>query len=459
MYFKYILYFILSFSSLNAMLVGTPLINNDLKILREFDIDPAYLTDYNLQKNIQSYLKHTKNKYTQKLNDAYLFIPQIKKILKENQIPSAFLYMVMAESNFILNAHSNKKAKGLWQFMPKTAAFYGLEKNKYIDERMDIIKSTKAAANYLKYLHKRFGKWYLAAIAYNCGSGRLIEGLCRAKIDAYCEDVGYKQCKKDKKILNFRSIISQYQHKKVSFSKLKTVYKVVKNWKYDLDINRLLKVQTIVRRQYIPDESRKYLRKIITLAIMNNEDFLLKDENLHLLNRGISDPIAKIKVKGGVRLATLAQIIGLNLDKLEALNLHIRKSIIPLKKEYYTLYVPYSKLARYNANKQLLDKTIFKSYKVKSGDNLSKIASLYGINYKTIKKYNNLKSNMLKVGQELIIPSYDMLKENQNIYIVKMGDSLSKIAKKYHIAVKKLMVDNKLTTSSIKIGEKLVIKY
>jgi len=459
LYFKVILYLVLIFSSVQAMLVGTPFINNDLKILREFDIDQTYLTDYALQKDIQKYLKHTQKKYTQKLNDAYLFIPQIKKVLKENNIPSAFLYMVMAESNFILNAHSNKKAKGLWQFMPKTAVFYGLEKDSYIDERMDIIKSTQAAAKYLNQLHKRFGKWYLAAIAYNCGSGRLIEGLCRAKIDMYCEDVGYKQCKKDKKILNFRSIISQYQHKKVSFSKLKTVYKKVRHWKYNLDINRLLTVQTIVKRQYIPNESRKYLRKIITLAIMNNEDFLLKDENLHLLNRGISDPIAKIKVKGGVRLSTLAQIIGLNLDKLEALNLHIRKNIIPLKKESYTIYIPYSKLARYNAKKQLLNKTIFKSYIVKSGDTLSKIASVYGTKYQLIKKYNNLKSNMLKVGQELIIPNYNMIKTNKSVYIIQSGDNLSKIAKKYKIAVKKLMLDNNLTTSSIKIGEKLVIKY
>ena len=77
-------------------------------------------------------------------------MPQIKKVLRENEIPSAFLYLVMAESNFILDASSSKSAKGLWQFMRPTANHFGLKTNEYIDERMDIVKSTKAAVTYLK---------------------------------------------------------------------------------------------------------------------------------------------------------------------------------------------------------------------------------------------------------------------------------------------------------------------
>lgn len=182
---------------LNASLVNTSFVYSDVKVLDELDIKSTYITDYLFQKEFQKRLKHTKDRYTEKLNNAYLFVPQIKNILKENNMPSAFLYLVMAESNFKLNAASHKSAKGLWQFIPQTAKHYGLETNSYIDERMDIIKSTKAAVVYLKRLHDMFGKWYLAAVAYNCGEGRVIEGLTRATIDMYCDDVGYKTCRKD----------------------------------------------------------------------------------------------------------------------------------------------------------------------------------------------------------------------------------------------------------------------
>ena len=284
-----------SISYLNATLVSTAFVQNDIGILEELDIKSSYITDYQLQKEFKQRLKSSKKRYTQKLNNAYLFVPQIKKILRENEIPSAFLYLVMAESNFILNASSNKKAKGLWQFMPRTGKHYGLEINKYIDERMDILKSTQAAVKYLKKLHSMFGKWYIVAFAYNCGEGRVIEGITRATIDMYCDDVGYKVCRKNKKINRFRQTIKDYQAKRVRFSKINKIYKEIKTWKQKPDIEQLLIVQSVINRQYIPTESRGYIRKIITLALMNNSDFLIKDENTHLLNRGISDPIASIE--------------------------------------------------------------------------------------------------------------------------------------------------------------------
>ena len=145
-----ILFFIFIPFFLYATLVSTAFVQKDLAILEELDIPSSYITDYQLQKEFNNRLKNSKDRYTQKLSNAYLFVPQIKKILRQNQIPSAFLYLVMAESNFILDASSNKKAKGLWQFMRQTAKHYGLKTNEYIDERMDIVKSTKAAVKYLK---------------------------------------------------------------------------------------------------------------------------------------------------------------------------------------------------------------------------------------------------------------------------------------------------------------------
>jgi membrane-bound lytic murein transglycosylase D len=452
-----LLFFLITVS--NATLVSTAFIHNDLTVLEELDIDSEYITDYKLQKEFQRRLKFSKDRYTQKLNNAYLFIPQIKKILRENNIPSAFLYLGMAESNFILDASSHKRAKGLWQFMRNTGKHYGLEINEFIDERMDIVKSTQAAVTYLKKLHEMFGKWYLAAVAYNCGEGRVIEGLTRATIDMYCEDVGYKVCRKEPKINKFRQTIRNYQAKRVKFKELNKIYKEVKKWKYKPDINELLIVQDGVGRQYIPEESRGYIRKIIALAMMNNSDFLIKDENTHLLNRGISDPIANIDVKGGVLLKNIAQIIGYDKSKLKALNQHIKRNILPLDKDSYKLYIPYSKLSRYNLNKHNLKSTQYETYKVKRGDSLASIGKEFGISYKIIKRHNNLKSNLLRIKQELIIPIDPDLYKRPINYTVKVGDTIGRIASKYNIDFKKLMKDNKLKTSMIKIGDKLVIKF
>jgi len=444
----------------HATLVSTAFVNSDLKVLEELDISPEYITDYELQKQFQRTLRHNQDRYTEKLNDAYLFVPKIKKVLSENGIPSAFLYLVMAESNFILDAKSHKSAKGMWQFMKGTANVYGLKTNEYIDERMDIVKSTKAAVEYLKKLHDMFGKWYLAAIAYNCGQGRVIEGLTRAKIDMYCEDVGYKVCRKDPKINHYRSIIRGYQLKRVKFRALNRVYKAVKKWKYQPDIDQLLVVQKNISRQYIPDESRDYIRKIITLAMMNNSDFLIKDDNTHLLNRGITDPIASIKVKGGTLLSNVAQVVGISTYQLKKLNRHVRKDILPMDKAYYTLYIPYSKLSRFNANKDNLKSTRYALYKVQRGDTLGTIGRKFGIDYKIIKRHNKLHSNIISINQELAIPVVDPKAYLKPVeYTVQVGDTLSKIASKHNVDFKQLMKDNNLKTSMIKTGDKLVIKY
>jgi len=447
----------ISFS--NATLVSTAFVHNDLTVLEELDIHSNYITDYKLQEEFQNRLTFSKKRYTQKLNNAYLFVPQIKKVLRENDIPSAFLYLVMAESNFVLDASSSKSAKGLWQFMRPTANHYGLKTNEYIDERMDIVKSTKAAVTYLKKLHGMFDKWYLAAVAYNCGEGRVIEGITRATIDMHCEDVGYTVCRKDPKINQFRRTMRLYQVKKVKFNEINKIYREVKKWKYKPDIDKLLVVQKSVSRQYLPEESRGYIRKIISLAMMNNSDFLIKDENTHLLNRGISDPIASIDVKGGILLRNVAEVLGINKKKLKELNQHIKRDLLPLENDTYRLYIPYSKLSRYNLNKENLKSTQYEIYKVQSGDTLSSIGKKFHMRYSVIKSHNRLSSNRLKINQELMVPIDPDLYKRPINYTVKVGDTLSRIASNHKIGFKKLMSDNNLKKSTINIGDKLVINF
>ena len=168
-------------------------------------------------------------------------------------IPDVFLYLAMAESNFSATAYSSAKAVGLWQFMPYTGKKFGLRIDDYVDERRDPIKSTRAAIEYLQSLHSEFGKWYLAAMAYNCGEGRVRRAIREAGSD-------------DLRIL--------------------------------LDANK----------KYVPRETRDYIRKIVAMAYLsNNPEFILENESDHLLNQGSSQTYTPVDVPGGTTLADVAK--------------------------------------------------------------------------------------------------------------------------------------------------------
>lgn len=454
--YRVIFILLLSSSILLSSLIGSNYNKRDLEILEEFDIDKSYITDYYLQKTYNQFLELNKKNYVKKLNDASLFSSLIKQILVKEGIPSSFLYLAMAESYLKVDSFSNAKAAGIWQFVPSTAKKYGLKNDLYIDERLDLVKSTQAAAKHLKYLNRLFSKWYLAAIAYNCGEGRVIEAITRATIDKYVQKYGKSHNKK--MIKRFRNTIKAYQRKKVKFKELYKIYKIVKKWDYKIGMQDLLTFQKGLQRQYLPKESRKYIRKIISLGMMNNRKYMKSKDNSHLLNIGISSLIATVSLKGGINIKDISKTIAIDTKKLLKLNRHIKKLIIPPYISSYHIYIPYGKLALFNANKHKIKTTSYAIHIVKKGDYLGIIAQKYKIPYKLIKKHNNLKTNILSLKQKLIIPlSKDYVAKQTINYLVKKGDTLNHISKRYKIKLKKLMKDNNKKTTFIKIGDKLVI--
>lgn len=383
--------------------------NKEVALLESFDIEASFLYDPIMNQMKAQKLNLDKNKHFFKaMDEAYTFIPAIKSILTKHGVPAEFLYLAMAESNFSTRAYSPKRASGLWQFMPETGKLYGLRIDEYVDERRDLIKSTEAAAKYLSHLHKRFGKWYLAAIAYNCGGGRLNQAIKRAGSD---------------------------------------------------DLATLLNP----KKMYIPKESRFYIRKIVALAMIgNDEQFLMNSEYEHLLNRANAYSISTVQLSRGDSIKRLSKMVGIPLDDLKKLNRHLKYDFVPPYASTYDVYIPYIKLNEFKQKyKSEPMKNIYKVHVVTKGDNLSAIGSKYGVSYKVIKDFNNLKTYRLSLNQRLIIPieSNNNSKKiaTQHYYMVKAGDTLASISKAYKISVQSLKLQNHLSSNFIKVGDRLKI--
>lgn len=406
--FRYLLLFLFPLF-LSASLTYESNSKKELALLNSFDIEPSFLYDpiMNDMRTSNSSLRKSRH-FFRTMEDAYIFIPAIKSTLAKYDVPQEFLYLAMAESNFRTKAYSHKRAAGLWQFMPRTGRAYKLRIDEYVDERRDLIKSTEAAAKYLSSLHKRFGKWYLAAIAYNCGGGCLNQAIKKAGTD---------------------DILVLVDEKK----------------------------------KYIPRESRYYIRKIVALALIGtDEQHLLSNEYEYLLNRANAYPIATVKISSGESLKRVAKLINMPLKDLKKLNHHLKYDFVPPYSQKYDIYIPYIKLADFKRNYyEAPMKNIYKVHIVTSGDNLSYIGKRYGVSYRVIKDFNHLKNDRLRLRQKLIIPiaksSHKTKINTRNYYMVKRGDSLDSIARAHRVSVRNIKMQNHIKGSLIKIGERLKI--
>lgn len=161
----------------------------------------AYLASLNFanevvpleQKGVKARLKKNLDKFsysnlrTHKLHRlSKQWFPIVEPILAKHGIPEDFKYVPLVESG-LKSGTSHKGASGYWQFMPATARSFGLRVNNTVDERHDIVKSTEAAAKYIKVLYKIFGDWTLVAAAYNVGEGSLLRSLKAQDKDSYYE--------------------------------------------------------------------------------------------------------------------------------------------------------------------------------------------------------------------------------------------------------------------------------
>ena len=422
--------------------------NQNLNILKSLDINEDFINNPQFKRVYKYYARYRKDYMYNIINNGYELIPIIKNEINHSNLPKELLTVAMAESYLNLKARSDKKAVGLWQFMPETAKRFGLKIDEYVDERRDVYKSTKAAIKYLDYLHRFFGKWYLAIMAYNAGEARVVEGVVRAKVDKLCKKLG-KKCYKDKTIKKYRKIIKDYQHfgaKK--YWSLYMLYKKLRNIKITLP--ELLRYQKHLRRQYLPKETREYILKVLSIAFLYNQEKFIKLSQEKLENSILKPTFISVKVPPGTSLFYVAKILNEPYKIIRNHNLQLKYSFTP-PYNYY-IYIPANKLALFKMKFDPNKRKYVYIYKVKKGDTLLKIAKQFEIPVSVIESYNKL-GKYLHINQKLFIPlDYKFVK-----YKVKKGDTLSKIAKEFGISYKRIIKFNNLHSSIIRVGQILKI--
>lgn len=342
-----------------------------------------------------------------------LYRAMILEEMRQAGLPEQLSWIPLIESAFKPRALSRARALGMWQFIRSTGYRYGLKQDKYVDERMDPVKATRASIQYMIELHDMFGDWTTAIAAYNCGEAA-VQRVIRS------QKVGY-----------FDSF-------------------------WDIFAN-------------LPFETARHVpRFIATLLIVGDPakyGFELPDPDPALA-------FETIRVEAAVRLATLSQKLGLEPTLLVGLNPELRHDSTP---NYpYDLRVPagygepclacIASLPQYIPPDVVTDR-----HTVRRGDTLGAIARRYRTSVDAIKRLNGLRSNLIRVGQVLRVPSrggvetasppVPAAKPGETVsYIVRNGDNLFQIAKAYGTTVEKIKAANGLNSDIITVGQKLVIE-
>ncbi len=373
------------------------------------------------------------------------YFPMFEEALDKQGLPLELKYLPVIESALNPIAVSRAGATGLWQFMLRTGQGYGLQVNSLVDERRDPYKSTQAAVRYLRDLYKIYGDWNLVIAAYNCGPGNVNKAIARS---------GGKK--------DYWAI---YYH--------------------------------------LPRETRGYVPAFIAANyVMNyyNEHNIcpmMRSDNMIALDT--------VHVKDQMHFNQLASVLDIPISELRRWNPQFKNDIIPGSYQPYSLVLPTNKVLAFIDKKQEImdyrkneylthrtntDRFINASssenkgtttqnvyYRVKKGDNLSKIAQRNGVTTAQLKSWNRLKSNKIPVGKRLIVKRRHVMapptssssatmasaspqntQESVNVYYrVRHGDNLTQIAKKNGVTVSQIQSWNGLKSTKIQTGKNLVV--
>jgi len=353
--------------------------------------------------------------FQKRLERSGRYVPVMKEIFSEEGLPEDLVYLALIESGFIEHAYSWARAAGPWQFIEGTGRIYGLHNDWWWDERRDPVKSTRAAARHLKNLYGQFDDWYLAVAAYNAGAGTVQRAIRKTGSKDFFE---------------------------------------------------------LSRRHCLRAETQNYLPKFLaTLKIARDpEKYGFHDLDYH-------PPLVfdTVNVATSTDLEVIARLCDSSYKKIKLLNPELKRWCTPPGKRNYQVKIPSGLREQFEMKFAELpadERARFKRHEIKAGDTLGVLAKRYHIQVRDIVALNSIKNpRSLQIGDSLILPlkegyshlpldelGDDYKRSRRKTYMVRKGDSLWEIARKFDVTEKDLRVWNTLGWSNtIRPGQLLVV--
>lgn len=412
---------------------------SDLDVIKELGFESSFLYNDSLQDTLDEYSSNQNiSYYNSIIKKSSLSVQIVKSEVENENIPDAAFFIPLLESHFVNQTRGKNAPSGLWQITAETASALRLRNDEFIDERLDLIKSTDAASSYLKRYYSRLNKWYLALVAYNCGEGRVLEGIARASLDRYLEL--NPSMEDNLTIKRYKTILLNYKKTKSGFSDLYEVYNRIGKQQFAYSYEYLLKYNK--ERSYFPQTSVEYLHKLTVFSMISNRD-LFKS-----INNKSKYKLEKVKASKGLQLKSIANAINMDYEEFRSINRHMKKDVIPSDSKSYNLYIPSEKLDIYNQRMFNLKPVVEDKKDLKiSSKNLKETKDKLDDKSKENKKAE--KNNKEKKTIED--------KAKPIIHKIKKGDTLESIAKKYKVSIDKISIDKSKKNNSLKIGDKIEI--
>ncbi|HKG96013.1 MAG TPA: transglycosylase SLT domain-containing protein [Gemmatimonadaceae bacterium] len=394
-----------------------------------WDIDVrSYETHARVEHFVNMFRGDARDRIAHRLERGSRYEPMIRAKFRAAGVPEDMYYLALIESGYDPHAYSRAAAVGMWQFMTSTARGTGLRVDWWVDERRDPVRSTDAAIKYMGWLKDELGSYYLAAAAYNGGSGRVSRGLTR-----FAEE------------LEGTSGDDQFF--------------------------------VLAEQNYLPQETKDYVPQLIAAALVGKEP---ERYGMHVEPQP-AFAYDSVRVGASVPLSAIGKAVGASIPQMQELNPHILRGMTPPAGSYF-VRVPVGTAAGFDsAYAALGDAGHAKLTRVtsKKGQSLATIAKRYGRTSTQLTWYNPklsyLKSGNLRPGQTILVPDdavvagalnvpdpsierYGSSSSRRTIHVVKRGETLGGIAKKYKTSVKTLMALNGLKKSVVHPGQPLVVR-
>ena len=366
-----------------------------------------------------------RDRFVDRLSAGTRFEPMIRAKMRAGDLPEDMYYLALVESGFNPNAYSRAAAVGMWQFMASTARGMGLRVDWWVDERRDPVKSTEAAVAFLRGLREQFGSMYLAAAAYNGGPGRIARGLSK-----YADD------------------LEGSSGDDMFFA--------------------------LAEKKYLRNETREYVPQLVAAALV------AKDSGRFGLNVTEQNPFTYDSVRVGPRvpLAAIARATDTTVAAIQELNPQILRGMTP-PRDSIRVRIPAGSAARFDSAFAALPDDAKSGAKMivnKKPASWASLAKVAGVSAKAVQLYNpsvkpSKRTGIIASGTSILLPTPDVAAAASYVpdpgieryggstrtHVVRAGENLSVIAKRYGTTPAAIMRINRLKKPIIFPGQELLV--